>query len=363
MSLSRRGPGKANWASREIGVVPWVAVGAHPPMIRAVPSALMLDLPRFRLFDAPSPLHPAERLSSALGGRAAIWLKREDLLPLAFGGNKLRNLEFLVGAALAEGADTLVTTGRRWSNHARLTAAAGARAGFGVHLVLSGPPSATPGPGVVLDELLGATVHQLPDADRAARDAAVAAVVDELRAAGHRPYVIGVGGSGALGAYGHVLAAIETFDQAAAAGIAIDAIVLPSATGGTQAGLVVGCALRSPSTVVDGVVVARPAEDLRPAIEMIVGELAAWTGASVPPDAIRLDSEQLGDGYGRRTDAGDEATRLLARTEGILVDPIYTAKALAGLIAAVRAGHHDGQTVVFWHAGGTPGLFEPLDAA
>jgi 1-aminocyclopropane-1-carboxylate deaminase/D-cysteine desulfhydrase-like pyridoxal-dependent ACC family enzyme len=332
-------------------------------MIRAVPSALMLDLPRFRLFDAPSPFHPAERLSSALGGRAAIWLKRDDLLPLAFGGNKLRNLEFLVGAALAEGADTLVTSGRRWSNHARLTAAAGARAALDVHLILSGPPSTVPGPGVVLDELLGATVHQLPDADRAARDGAVEAVVGDLRAGGHRPYVIGVGGSGALGAYGQVLAAGEAFDQAAAAGVAIDAIVLPSATGGTQAGLLVGCALRSPATVVDGIVVGRPAEDLRPAIEQIVPELAAWTGASVPQDAIRLDAEHLGDGYGRRTEAGDAATRLLARTEGVLVDPIYTAKALAGLIAAVQAGRYDGQTVVFWHAGGTPGLFEPLDAS
>src|SRR6476619_2701624 len=122
-----------------------------------VPPAIAA-LPRFPLFDGPSPLQPLPRFCEALGGRSEVWIKREDLLPLAFGGNKLRNLEFLVGAALAEGADTLVTSGRRWSNHARLTAAAGAKAGLAVHLVLSGPPVDPPNPGVVLGVLLGAAV-------------------------------------------------------------------------------------------------------------------------------------------------------------------------------------------------------------
>lgn len=332
-------------------------------MIRAVPSVLMVDLPRFRLFDAPSPLVRAPRLAAALGDRADIWMKREDLLPVAFGGNKLRNLEFLVGGALAEGADTLITSGRRWSNHCRLTAAAGARAGLDVHLVLSGPPRATPGPGVVLDELLGATVHQLATADRAEREDAVHALEASLRADGRRPHVIGVGGSGAVGAFGHVLAAGELFDQMAAIGegSAVDAIVVPSATGGTQAGLAAGAAARSPGTEVIGVVVARPMDELRPAIEAMVAELGPWTGVDPGGVEIRLDDTQLGDGYGRRSAAADEATRVLARTEGVFVDPIYTAKALAWLVAAVRAGAFDGRTVVFWHAGGTPGLFEPLD--
>lgn len=332
-------------------------------MIRAVPSVLMVDLPRFRLFDAPSPLVRAPRLAAALGDGADIWMKREDLLPVAFGGNKLRNLEFLVGGALADGADTLVTSGRRWSNHCRLTAAAGARAGLDVHLVLSGPPSATPGPGVVLDELLGATVHQLATADRAEREDAVHALEASLRADGRRPHVIGVGGSGAVGAFGHVLAAGELFDQMAAIGqgSAVDAIVVPSATGGTQAGLAAGAAARSPGTEVIGVVVARPMDELRPAIQAMVTELGAWTGVDPGGVEIRLDDTQLGDGYGRRSAAADEATRVLARTEGVFVDPIYTAKALAWLVAAVRAGAFDGRTVVFWHAGGTPGLFEPLD--
>ena len=129
----------------------------------------MRDLPRFALIERPSPLHALPRLSAALGGRVEIWIKREDLLPLAFGGNKLRNLEFLVGAALADGADTLITSGRRWSNHARLTAAAGAKAGLAVELVLSGPPSTQAGPGIRLATTLGARIHQLPSGDRAAR--------------------------------------------------------------------------------------------------------------------------------------------------------------------------------------------------
>ena len=326
----------------------------HPAM--SVPLA---DLPRFRLFEAPSPLAPLPGFSAALGHGVEVWVKREDLLPLAFGGNKLRNLEFLVGAALAEGADTLVTSGRRWSNHCRLTAAAGAKAGLGVELVLSGPAADPAGPGVGLMRHLGATVHQLGTADRAAREAEVVRVAGEVRGRGGRPHVIGVGGSGVLGAYGQYLAGLEAFDQAAAAGPAIDfdVIVVPTATGGTQAGLVTACAHRSPTTRVAGMVVARSAAELRPAIGSIVRDLDALVGRApataatrtadaatlerAPADAatdldIDLDERHLGEGYGRPTRAAVEAAELLARSEGILVDPIYTAKALAGLMEEVR---------------------------
>ena len=323
------------------------------------------DLPRFRLFDDPSPLAPLRRLSAALGDRAEVWVKREDLLPLAFGGNKLRNLEFLVGAAQSEGADTLVTSGRRWSNHCRLTAAAGATAGLAVELVLSGPAASPAGPGVRLMTAFGAVVHQLATADRAAREAEVERVTAGIRARGGRPYLIGVGGSGVVGAWGQLLAGNEAFDQAEAADLAVDVIVVPSATGGTQAGLIAAAARRSPGTRVAGVVVARSASELRPAIEALLGDLETLTAgdragvAATPP--VVLDEAQLGDGYGRPTTAAAEAAALLARTEAILVDPIYTAKALASLIANVRTGAWDGQRVVFWHAGGLPGIFEPLD--
>jgi 1-aminocyclopropane-1-carboxylate deaminase/D-cysteine desulfhydrase-like pyridoxal-dependent ACC family enzyme len=326
-----------------------------------IPAAIAA-MPRFGLLDGPSPLAPLRRLSAALGGTAEIWIKREDLLPLAFGGNKLRNLEFLVGAAIAEDADTLVTSGRRWSNHCRLTAAAGARAGLDVDLVLTGPPlpAGAEGPNQVLDELLGARVHVTPTDQRADRAALVGQVADRLRAAGRRPYVIEVGGSGAVGGAGQVLAGLETANQLAVAGVGEATIVLPSATGGTHAGVLAGLTLGEPPVRrVVGIAVAAPAAELRPSITSLLASLASLAGVQVPEAAVVLEDDQLGDGYGRRTAAADEAARLLARTEGILLDPIYTAKALAGLIARVRDGRIRGP-VVFWHAGGLPGLFERL---
>jgi 1-aminocyclopropane-1-carboxylate deaminase/D-cysteine desulfhydrase-like pyridoxal-dependent ACC family enzyme len=319
--------------------------------------------PRFPLLDGPSPLTRLARMEAVVGGRAELWIKREDLLPLAFGGNNLRNLEFHVGAALADGADCLVTVGRRWSNHARLTAAAGARAGLEVHLVLSGPPTEPVNPGIMMAELLGAMVHQARTADRAERAALVDRVVSDLRAAGRRPSVLAVGGSGVTGAIGQVLAAFELADQAAALGFEPDDVVVPSATGGTQAGLLVGLRTAGLSTIVHGIAVTPPAE-LAPAVANLVAELSAVDGLAAAVDAdVRIDGDQLGAGYGVPTHPADDATRLLARTEGILVDPIYTAKALAGLVARVREGVFDGRRVVFWHAGGTPGLFEPLDGS
>jgi 1-aminocyclopropane-1-carboxylate deaminase/D-cysteine desulfhydrase-like pyridoxal-dependent ACC family enzyme len=322
-------------------------------------------LPRFGLIDGPSPLAPLRRFSAALGGGAEIWIKREDLLPLAFGGNKLRNLEFLVGAAVAEGADTLITSGRRWSNHARLTAAAGARAGLAVQLVLTGPlpRHGEEGPNQRLDELLGATVHVTATDDRAERAALVETLAVDARAAGRRPYVIGVGGTGPIGAAGQVLAGLELADQLAEGGIGETTVVLPSATGGTQAGVLIGLALAAPPRhVVLGVAVAAPAAELRPAIESILAGLEPLAGGRVPAETVVVEDDQLGAGYGRPTAAADEAARLLAGTEGILVDPIYTAKALAGLVARVRDGRLSGP-LVFWHAGGTPGIFERLPAS
>ena len=319
------------------------------------------QFPRFPLLDGPSPLQALPRFSAAIGGGVEVWIKREDLLPLAFGGNKLRNLEFLVGAALAEGADTLVTSGRRWSNHARLTAAAAARAGLAVHLVLSGPALDPPNPGVRLDELLGATVHLTAANDRADRERLVGAVVADIRARGGRPYLIAAGGSGVVGAIGQVLAGIELAVGAAAAGVAPDDVVLPSATGGTQAGLLVGLRTAGVPARAHGVAAAHRSAELRPAILSMLEALSAVPGlAGVPDNEVILDDGQIGAGYGRPTAAAEEATRLLARSEGVLVDPIYTAKALAGLVDLARAGVLEGHQVVFWHAGGTPGLFEPL---
>jgi 1-aminocyclopropane-1-carboxylate deaminase/D-cysteine desulfhydrase-like pyridoxal-dependent ACC family enzyme len=324
----------------------------------AVPPAIEA-LPRFVLVEGPSPFHPLPRFSAALGGGLEVWIKREDLLPLAFGGNKLRNLEFLVGAALAEGADTLVTSGRRWSNHCRLTAAAGARAGLDVHLVLSGPPLDEPGANQRLDAMLGATVHVATTDLRTEREALVGRVAADLRRAGKRPYVVEVGGSGPIGAAGQVLAGIEAIGQARAAGVKPSAIVLPSATGGTHAGLTVGARLAGIDARVVGIAVAARSDELRPKIARLLAELGPLTGVDVDPAEIELSDAERGRGYGIQTPDADAAATLLAGTEGIFVDPVYTAKALAGLAARARNGQLSGQ-VVFWHAGGTPALFEVL---
>ena len=321
----------------------------EPPAIAA--------LPRFRLFDGPSPLHRLPRLSAVVGGGADVWIKREDLLPLAFGGNKLRNLEFLVGAALADDADVLVTSGRRWSNHCRLTAAAGAVAGLPVHLVLTGPPISPPGANERLDRLLGAIVHVAATDARADREALVDEVLASLRAEGRRPYVVPIGGSGAIGAAGQVLGGLELAAQARALGMEPGAVVLPSATGGTQAGILVGLRLGGVASRVIGIAVASPPAELVPVIAQLLRELRPLAGLGVDEAEIDLDGEFRGPAYGVPTPAAAEAAELLARTEGILVDPIYTAKALAGLVAGIRSGQLTGSSV-FWHAGGTPGLFE-----
>ena len=322
-----------------------------PPAIEA--------LPRFALLEGPSPFQRLPRFSAALGDGVEVWIKREDLLPLAFGGNKLRNLEFLVGAALAEGADTLVTSGRRWSNHCRLTAAAGARAGLDVHLVLSGPPLDEPGANQQLDALLGATVHVAATDERTEREALVERVAADLRRAGKRPHVVEVGGSGPIGAAGQVLAGLEAIGQARAAGVTPSAIVVPSATGGTQAGLLTATRLAGSDARVLGIAVAAPSDELGPKIARLLAELGPLTRIDLDAADIELSDAERGPGYGIRTAAAAAAAALLARTEGILVDPVYTAKALAGLTARARDGQFRGP-VVFWHAGGTPALFEVL---
>ena len=330
--------------------------------MRAMPP--LPDLPRVPLLDGPTPLQPMPRLSEALGGRAELWIKREDLGPLAFSGNKLRNLEFLLGGATAEGADPIVTSGRRWSNHCRLTAAAGARQALAVHVVVSGP--LVPGSvNVRLMRELGATVHEATTDARAEREGLVLRVAAEAERHGRRVRVLPVGGSEPLGAWGHVLAALEATDQATAAGFRADAIVLPTATGGTQAGLLVGAALATAGAA-NGAAPARiigiavhPDPALRAKIERLVGELAGMASIERPSGAIEVDERHIGPGYGLPSEASADAARLLARTEGIFVDPVYTAKGLAGLVAHVGAGAVDGQRVIFWHGGGLPALFEP----
>ncbi|WP_435642442.1 D-cysteine desulfhydrase family protein [Streptomyces sp. H49] len=295
----------------------------------------------------PTPVEPAPRLAAALGlGPEDLWVKRDDLTGLGGGGNKIRKLEWTVGAALAEGADTLVTTGAAQSNHARLTAAAGARVGLDVVLVLRGSAGASRSGNLALDGLFGARLVWAGEVDQAGLDAAAAEVCDRLRADGARPALIPFGGSGTLGARGYVRCGEELRAQVPNVRTAVVAL----GSGGTMAGLV--AALGTNAVLgVDVGALADPAA--------AVAEFAApLTAQEVTARKLRVRRDQVGAGYAALTGPVTEALRLAARTEGIVLDPTYTGRALAGLRAAVRDGSvRPGEKTVFVHTGGLPGLF------
>lgn len=300
----------------------------------------------------PTPVEPAPRLAAALGlGPDDLWVKRDDLTGLGGGGNKIRKLEWLAGAALAEGADTLVTTGAAQSNHARLTAAAAARLGLDAVLVLRGSPGRSRSGNLALDGLLGARLAWAGDVDQAGLNAAAAEVCARLRAGGARPALIPFGGSSTLGARGYVRCGEELHAQVPGLRTAVVAL----GSGGTMAGLV--AALGTESVLgVDVGALADPAA--------AVAEFAApLTAQKVAADRLRVRRDQVGDGYAALTGPVAQALRLAARTEGIVLDPTYTGRALAGLAAAVRDGDvRPGEKTVFVHTGGLPGLFGHADA-
>ncbi|MFC9931366.1 D-cysteine desulfhydrase family protein [Streptomyces sp. NPDC127190] len=300
----------------------------------------------------PTPLEPAPRLAAALGlGPDDLWIKRDDLTGLGGGGNKIRKLEWTAGAALAEGADTLVTTGAPQSNHARLTAAAGARLGLDVVLVLRGSPGASRSGNLALDGLFGARLAWAGAVDQAGLDAAAAEVCARLRADGARPALIPFGGSGALGARGYVRCGEELREQLPELRTAVVAL----GSGGTMAGLV--AALGAGSVLgVDVGALPDPAS----AVARFATPL---TASEVTVEELRVRRDQVGEGYATLTGPAAEALRLAARTEGLVLDPVYTGRALAGLRAAVRdGGIRPGERTVFVHTGGLPGLFGHADA-
>ena len=318
----------------------------------------MRKIPRIQLGHLPTPLEPMERLTAALGG-PSIWIKRDDQTGLATGGNKTRKLELLLADALAQAADVVLTAGAVQSNHCRQTAAAAARAGVDCVLVLRGeaPPVAQWTGNLFLDDLLGAQFWWAGDGDPlAALESAAAAE----RAAGRRPYVIPYGGSNAIGAAAYALAFDEIWDQMSALGIRFDRILFASSSGGTQAGLVVGAKARGFEGQVLGISVDKTAGHLRDTVWDLLSPTAAHLGLDLAfqPGDVAIDDRFLGGGYAVLTSAEREAVRLLARNEGILLDPVYTGKAMAGLLGLVRGGEiGSDETVVFWHTGGTPALF------
>jgi L-cysteate sulfo-lyase len=295
----------------------------------------------------PTPLDRAPRLSAALGLRPGdLLVKRDDLTDLG-GGNKVRKLEHLVAEAVRDGATVLVTQGGVQSNHARMTAAAAARLGLRAVLVLGGTPARDRPGNLALEGALGARVVVVPDP--ADVDARVAEVAGDLRAAGEVPAVLPLGGSSATGARGYLACAAELQEQAPDA----RHVVVAVGSGGTMAGLVAGLGADRVLGVDTGAV-PDPVER--------VTALAAALGCPEAP--LRLRRDQVGRGYGAPTEAAGTALRTAARTEGLLLDPVYTAKALAGLAAAVADGSiRPGEPTVFVHTGGLPGLFgHPLAA-
>jgi L-cysteate sulfo-lyase len=319
-------------------------------------SALM-SAPAVVLTPEPTPVTVLARLSEALGPNSpTLLMKRDDLLAFGLGGNKVRKMQTVAAEAIAAGADTLITCGGLQSNHARVTAAAGARLGLGVELVLNGVAQPMPTGNARLDHLFGAHLHHV--ATREDRAPAMEAIAARLRRAGKTPFVVPLGASTPTGAIGMARAVSEL----ATAGLRPDVIVHSTSSGGTQVGLIAGCALFGLTARIIGISADDPAPALAATVAGLIGGMAERLGAK--PETIgaarpvEIDDRFVGDGYGVPTAASTEAQILVARREGILLDPVYTAKAMAGLIAKIRAGQFTrGQTILFWHTGGLPGYF------
>ncbi len=317
---------------------------------------MLAALPRTSLGFFPTPIHPLPNLSAHLGG-PALWVKRDDLTGLATGGNKTRKLEFLVADALQQRADTLITVGAPQSNHARQTAAAAAKAGLKAALVLRDAAPADRTGNIRLDDLIGAEIFW---AGTRSVDEVAAEVAEELTARGQRPYLIPLGGSNSIGAAGYAAALLELVDQAQASDMHFDAIVFATSSGGTQSGLTVGAKLSGYPDRIVGISVDHPADYLVPLLVQLANTTAQHIGApfSFSAEDFEVNDRYLGGGYAVMGKPEREAIHLCAQTEGLLVDPVYTGRAMAGLIDLIRTGEFKtGQNVLFWHTGGTPALF------
>lgn len=317
-----------------------------------------LVAPRLPLCRLPTAIEPLPRLSAAVGG-PAIFVKRDDTIGVATGGNKSRMLELLVPEALDRGARTLVTRGHRFSNHCRQTAAVAARLGLGCRLVLRGEPGGPVTGNELLDRILGARITWTRDRDP---DEVLAEVVAASTAAGERPYTIAYGGAQALGAAAYA----EAFREIVDAGERFDRIFVAASSGATQAGLVAGACLEGRPTRIVGVAVDGCAEALGRGVARLAGEVGRLHGVGPLPlcvDDVEIDGGLAEPGYGVVTAAEREAIELFARTEGLLLDPVYTARAAAGLLAQCRRRTiAAGERVLFLHTGGLPALFALGDA-
>lgn len=318
--------------------------------------------PRLRFAHLPTPLEPLENLSAHLGG-PKIWVKRDDCTGLAMGGNKTRKLEFLMADALDQGADTIITQGATQSNHARQTAAIAAKLGMECHVVLedrtgSNDPSYNYNGNVLLDQLYGATIAKRPGG--ADMNLEMEGLAEQLRGQGRKTYIIPGGGSNPVGALGYVNAAVELLAQANAMGLVIDHVVHATGSAGTQAGLVTGLVGSNSGIPVLGIGVRAPKDKQEASVFGLAERTADHIGLGgvVKPEHVVANCDYVGGGYGVPTEGMVEAVKLLARTETILLDPVYSGKGMAGLIDLIRKGHFSkDENIVFLHTGGAVGLF------
>lgn len=318
--------------------------------------------PRVRLTQAPTPLEYLPNLSRLLGG-PKIYLKRDDQTGLALGGNKTRKLEYLLGDALAQGASHIVTQGATQSNHVRQTIAAANKFGLKTTVLLEervsdAPPEYYHNGNVLLDQLLGARIEHRPGGTD--MNAELEHVGARLREAGERPYLIPGGGSNPVGALGYVQAALELFWQSNELGLPIREVVHATGSTGTQAGLVAGLTGLSSGIPVLGISVRAPQAKQEENVLRLARQTFELLGLDreLPASAVAVNAEHVGAGYGIPTEGMLEAVHLLARHEGILLDPVYSGKGMAGLIALIRQGRYrKTDNVVFVHTGGAVGLF------
>jgi L-cysteate sulfo-lyase len=322
----------------------------------------LTHFPRVRITHGPTPLEFMPRLTEALGG-PHLYIKRDDCTGLGTGGNKTRKLEFLMADALQQQADTIITQGATQSNHARQTVAIASKLGMKCEILLEDRTGSTlaeykQSGNVFLDHLYGAGVRQLPGGTD--MNAAMAEVADELRAAGRRPYIIPGGGSNALGALGYVVCALELVDQFTAQGLDVSCLVHATGSAGTQAGLVAGFEGTRSQIPVLGIGVRAAKEAQETNVFNLAGKTCELLGVpgAVSRGSVVANCDYVGGGYGVPTPGMVEAVTMLARLEGILLDPVYSGKGMAGLIDLCRKGHFKkGQNVVFLHTGGAVALY------
>jgi D-cysteine desulfhydrase family pyridoxal phosphate-dependent enzyme len=309
-------------------------------------------IPRIRFAHLPTPIETLPRLSKVLGGPHLL-VKRDDQTGLAFGGNKTRKLEFLVAEAQATGADTLISAGALQSNHCRQTAAAAAKFGFECFLVLVGKPPDRVSANLLLDQLFGAKIIW---AEKNFRDAILTDTFEKVLAHGHKPYLVPYGGSNSTGAFGYVFAMEEFVGQA----VKSDWVIFASSSGGTQAGLVLGAHLFNYPGRLLGISVDEPQEVLQEHVATLASDTSERLGPRIEfaPNQVLVNADYAAPGYGTLTKAERESIQLFARYEGLLLDPVYTGRAAAGLIDLIRKGFFKREeTVLFWHTGGQPALF------